>query len=474
MGNSLKTWYTPDIERKDGTTLVELWIPHIRDAHALVGLQPEGFTPITIVPESAASGLCGISCCCVAIPAGFRAIVSRFGADQVGQEEDATYSPGCHCLAPWSRVNRLVSKQLIVFDTPVKDCKTEDNITVNIDVLIVLEIEKAHDFIYGLGPEKLDFMLRASQEEVMRKMISETTVEKIYDLHGNDTQALVDDMNKKFASYGVRIHHFTIKNVGIPQDMAGDMEDRTLYESMTQEKLQQQESNRLRLNQAEGRQKLKEECDNVYMAGVEQATNTQMKLQMEVNEVLAMTDKEIATVYAQIGAEVQDSIATSDKRVAETNAQALALSSKQQAETEAEVERSEVMARSYSLQKLSAAKCEAAGLLSIGRQGIAEAEGDASESFAAKREQEQEQARLSILSKLADNPHIQISTTLENTMGLAADNSLVNQVAQQGVEAMRMKLAEMTAASIKKLNMSDKVCGGLVRPMPQQQSMSGT
>merc|ERR1711865_213770 len=104
--------------------------------------------------------------------------------------------------------------------------------------------------------------------------------------------------------------------------MAGDMEDRTLYESMTQEKLQQQESNRLRLNQAEGRQKLKEECDNVYMAGVEQATNTQMKLQMEVNEVLAMTDKEIATVYAQIGAEVQDSIATSDKRVAETNAQA--------------------------------------------------------------------------------------------------------------------------------------------------------
>lgn len=41
---------------------------------------------------------------------------------------------------PWLRVSSLVTKQSVVFDMPVKGCKTRDNVSVEIDVAIVFRI----------------------------------------------------------------------------------------------------------------------------------------------------------------------------------------------------------------------------------------------------------------------------------------------------------------------------------------------
>jgi len=467
MGNSMK-WNHPTTEKKDGTTLCEIVVPHIRDAHDVVGLQPDEYTVVTIVPRSSVSRLCCVPMCWVSIPQGFAAIVSRFGADVTGEEEDGTFSAGFHCFWPWYRVNRLVSRQRIIFDTPVKDCKTKDDITINIDVLIVLEITQAIDFVYGLGPEKLDDLLRASQEEVLRQVACSMPVEQIYDLHGANTDEWVKKMNEGLEPYGVQIHHFTVRNVQIPGDMAKDFEDKTLYESKTLEKKVQQESDRLKLNNEEARTKLKEECDNARMAAEEQAVTTKAQIVKEVREVIASTEKEIGMLDAARDAEVQDLYASAELEVAKTEAEMMKVKENSEAEVGLEIGMLEAKAEAYEKNKRAASRMEATAKLAEGKKAIAEAEGVAATSFAARRAQEQELERLKILEQLGENPNIQIATSLENNTGLAPDNSLVSQVAQQGLEALRMRLAEMTVGSASKLDMGKKSAGGLMRPIPQQ------
>jgi len=466
MGNS-SPW-SVNASRKEGTTLAEVALSHIRDAHNVIGMEPAGFVPVSLVPLKSQSLCCGCPLCWAHVPSGFGAIVSRCGADVPGNEPDGTWSPGFHCFMPWYSVNRLVSRQLIIFDTPVKDCKTRDNITVNIDVLIVLEIVKADAFVYGLGPEKLDSLLRASQEEVLRQVAFEIAVENIYDLHGVNTEGWVASLNKNFEPYGVVIHHFTVRNVQIPTDMAKDFEDKTLYESKTIEKKMQQESDRLALGNEEERNKLKEEIENTRMSAEEQAVTTKAQIVKEVREVIASTEKDMNVLEAQRVAEVADMLATCELEVAKMRATIMTKERENQAKVGAEVGKLEAEAEAYEAQKKAAARMEASQKIAIGKTAVARSEGDAAESFKARRQQEQEMARLDILDKLANNRNIQIATSLENNMGLAPDNSLVSQVAQQGMEALRMKLAEMTAGSVGKLDMGKKLAGGLVRPIPQQ------
>ena len=76
------------------------------------------------------------------------------------EEETTIWPPGFYCFKPGQTVSHLVAKQMVVFDTPVKDCRTKDNITCNIDVVIVFSIKRARPFVYDLGPEKFDGLLR--------------------------------------------------------------------------------------------------------------------------------------------------------------------------------------------------------------------------------------------------------------------------------------------------------------------------
>ncbi|CAK0795067.1 unnamed protein product [Prorocentrum cordatum] len=108
-------------------------VNHIRDAHSVVGLMPDNFVPVSIVPKHWNSRFCcGCCCCCwTSVPSGFSAMVSAWGKDLEGAEEDGTWEPGFHWMCPWHRVNRLVSRQLIIFDTPVKAVKTADNLDLS-------------------------------------------------------------------------------------------------------------------------------------------------------------------------------------------------------------------------------------------------------------------------------------------------------------------------------------------------------
>jgi len=362
-----------------------------------------------------------------------------------------------------------VTKQQIIFDTPVKDCKTEDDITINIDVLIVFQIIDATTFIYGIGPEKLDDLLRAAQEEVLRSMVKTIPVEHIFDLHGANMDEWTQRLNQTFTNHGVQIISFTVRNVQIPADMARDFEDKTLYESKTLEKRVQQESDQLNLNNEEEQQKLKEECDNARMAAEEQAVTQKAQITKEVREVIASSSKDIDLRGAKRDAAVADITTTCELDIAHLQGEIMQLRQKTEAQMEMETGKLEAEAEAYERQKRSQANSEAASKVTMGKKALAEAEGAAASAFAPRRAQEQELERLKILDKLAHNSNIKIVTSLENNSGLAPDNSLVAQVVQQSMEAFRMKMAEMTSNSVTKLDMSTVVSGGLVRPMPPEQ-----
>jgi len=390
-------------------------------------------------------------CCYVSIPSGFSAIVSKFGAVVAGDMDDDTWSPGCHCFGPMLSVDKLVSKQIIIFDTPVRDCKTKDSITVNIDVLISFEIIRAPDFVYSIGPEKFDDLLRASQDECLRQMANETYVENIYDLHGANTEHIVKELNAKFEKYGVLIHHFTVKNVRIPNDMAADMEEKTLFDAKTTMKHMKQESDRLKLNNEEGKQKLKEECDNARQAADESAKVHKSKAIKETSEVVAQTQKDISELEASWVIQKQQILTEAELEISKLKSQILSIEREIKSKTSADCGKLDAEAQAYQKQKQADAKVACAEKLANGKKALGEAEGEAATAFVARRKHEADMSRLDILEKLISNKNIQIATSQENHLSLSEENKVVTQVAQQGLEALRAKLAEITATSLAKL-----------------------
>jgi len=298
--------------------------------------------------------------------------------------------------------------------------------------------------------------------------VSKVEVEHIFDLHGANTQHWVDEMNRQFDSFGVKIHHFTVKMVTIPSEMAQDFEDKTLYESKTLEKEMEQVERRLKLNNDEALEKVKRENYNAKRAGEEQTLTTKARLMKEVAEVKATTEKTIAVMGTERESKVNDLLSVSHKEVTSINLELFQLETSTKAEIHKTVDTLKAETDRYGKTKVANAKLNVVGKISEGRRAIAESEGAAASGLEARRNQDAELVRLNILDNLAKNSKIHIATSAENNMGLAPDNSLVTQVAHQGLEAVRSKLAEMTTGSISKLHAGKKVSGGLVRPELQE------
>lgn len=74
------------------------------------------------------------------VPDGCYALVTRFGKDEDYAEGQPIWPAGFHFGPPWLKVEFLVTKQSVVFNMPVKGCKTADNVTVQINLAVVFRI----------------------------------------------------------------------------------------------------------------------------------------------------------------------------------------------------------------------------------------------------------------------------------------------------------------------------------------------
>merc|ERR1712178_522540 len=95
-------------------------------------------------------------------------------------------------------------------------------------------------------------------------MANSTPVDRIYDLHGRNTETILEEMNTKFLpNYGVKIHSFTIRNVSIPGQMAETMQKQTLLEAETNLKKKQQEHELFAIDHQQQQNRILAEQENM-------------------------------------------------------------------------------------------------------------------------------------------------------------------------------------------------------------------
>merc|ERR1719354_1315791 len=143
----------------------------------------------------------------------------------------------------------MIGLQNYVFDTPVKECPTLDNVMVTIDVTIVFHVRPNDDtlmkFAFTLGPEGLDGMLEQVQQDSVRAMVRQRKYAEVYDLmnaaHDEALVGTMKELNNSFADYGVEITAMAVTNVHLPLGIQDNMQQTTIYDNQIEyNKLHQQ------------------------------------------------------------------------------------------------------------------------------------------------------------------------------------------------------------------------------------------
>ncbi|ETK78454.1 hypothetical protein F441_15812 [Phytophthora nicotianae CJ01A1] len=186
-----------DIRVGDGhqTRLLYTETSSVANANRLFGACHNGNTVIMINPRPS------IFRPYIRVPEGMYALVQNQGRDmdytKVGVK-NPVWPAGFHWAGPWTQVSHLITKQFIVFETPIKGCKTADNVTVRIDICLIFRImgdmSKGEDpnlvrrFVYELGPNGLEVQLRAAQDEAVRALARSVQHTEVYRLRDGTMQ----------------------------------------------------------------------------------------------------------------------------------------------------------------------------------------------------------------------------------------------------------------------------------------------
>ena len=138
----------------DVTTLVTVHGGSVFDAPKKFGCpNRDGSVNIMIIPKRH-YGLW------IRVPTGTLAVATKLGR-RIGM-----LSEGLHFLPFLYNVAFLVTKGHIFFDTAVKEVPTEDNVHIRIDVALRFHITDAEEFVYKLGPQKLQDIISATQRRI--------------------------------------------------------------------------------------------------------------------------------------------------------------------------------------------------------------------------------------------------------------------------------------------------------------------
>jgi len=133
------------------------------------------------------------SCClCYAlVPHGFYALVAKNGAeiDEPGSNSPV-WSSGFHFVDCFSQVTHLVTRQFVVFDTPVQGCKTSDDVNVIINSSVVFRImgddRKGEDpklvpkFVHDVTAAGLQQQLQDALSQEMRTLARSMKHTEVY------------------------------------------------------------------------------------------------------------------------------------------------------------------------------------------------------------------------------------------------------------------------------------------------------
>ncbi|MBB6119104.1 SPFH domain-containing protein [Nocardiopsis algeriensis] len=157
----------------------------------------------------------------VMVPQGCVAIVTHFG------KMERICTPGLVTLFnPWKRVSYIVNTtREYPFNAPIRSAPTKSGVQASVDLFVQFRISDAEGFVYTLGgvngfQEKLNNAI----SETTRSLIYEQEASAIYDLVGESTQVLLDQLNRQFGGMveltGANITHAEPSNQEYRMDLA--------------------------------------------------------------------------------------------------------------------------------------------------------------------------------------------------------------------------------------------------------------
>lgn len=132
----------------------------------------------------------------VMVPEGCTALISRFG------KVEAEVGPGRVTLwNPWKRVSYIVNTtREYPFNAPIRQAPTKSGVQASVDLFLQFRIVNAREFVFVLGAvQGFQDKLNNAISETTRSLIYDQEASGIYDLVGESTTRLLDQLNAQFA-----------------------------------------------------------------------------------------------------------------------------------------------------------------------------------------------------------------------------------------------------------------------------------
>ncbi|UTT67320.1 SPFH domain-containing protein [Janibacter sp. CX7] len=132
----------------------------------------------------------------VMVPEGCTALISRFG------KVEAEVGPGRVTLwNPWKRVSYIVNTtREYPFNAPIRSAPTKSGVQASVDLFLQFRIVSAREFVFVLGAvQGFQDKLNNAISETTRSLIYEQEASGIYDLVGESTARLLEQLNAQFA-----------------------------------------------------------------------------------------------------------------------------------------------------------------------------------------------------------------------------------------------------------------------------------
>ncbi len=131
----------------------------------------------------------------VMVPEGCIALITRFG------KVEAEAGPGrVTLLNPWKRVSYIVNvTREYPFNAPIHEAPTKSRVKASVDLFLQFRIVNPREFIFVLGAvQGFQDKLNNAISETTRSLIYEQEASSIYDLVGENTAGLLDQLNAQF------------------------------------------------------------------------------------------------------------------------------------------------------------------------------------------------------------------------------------------------------------------------------------
>lgn len=379
------------------TNLVQVQISSPMKATQVFGTKTvAGGTPIVLVPLKSGGTR-------MRIPIGCSAIVTKRGAS-VG-----IYQPGTYFRPMFYRVAYMVTSHHIPYHFNIKACPTKDNVLIELEVDFLLHVSEPETFVYSIGPENMEELLRATQAESVRTLVRTINVSKAYDLRGYESQDMLTTLNQKMNKYGIVVDQVTISNIQLPRDLGLSMQRETTFETKQIEQQKTQEYELMIHQDSNALKKIRLGRKNEALQAEEEAKKERLTLQHQLQDLSARMGRVLAEIKEDENADVNCIRAEGEMEVGHKQNEVKRMI------TEIQEERAALVAKTRANAQKEVAETKAGAMVEIARNDaeatkvLAEAERKAASSMVGVRKFEEAKERIGVLTMVAANQNVVIS-----------------------------------------------------------------